>query len=184
MHVAWLCPRRRKGCIVSDLIAIVYPDQQTAQEARGTLARLQTEHLIEIDDAVVVTKDADGKVELDQSVPLTSAGAASGALGGGFWGTLIGLLFLAPLLGMAIGAAAGAIGGAISGKLSDFGIDDNLMEQLGSQFTPGTAALFVLVRRVTPDKVVEELSQYGGTVIRSSLTHEQEEALQQAIAAR
>jgi uncharacterized membrane protein len=169
---------------MSDLIAIVYPNLQTAQDARGALSRLQTEHLIEIDDAVVVTKGTDGKVNLDQTIPLTSVGAAGGALHGGLWGGLIGFLFLAPLLGMVVGGLAGAAGGALSGKASDIGVDDNLMKQLGSQFTPGTAALFVLVRKATPDKVVEELSQYGGTVIRSSLTHDQEAALQQALSGR
>lgn len=158
---------------MSDLIAIAYPDQQTASEVRQTLARLQTEHLIEVDDVVVVVKDNDGKVRLDQAVNLTSAGAASGAL----WGGLIGMLFFAPLLGMAVGAASGAL----SGKFSDFGIDDNFMQDVGTQLQPGGSALFVLVRRATPDRVLEEVGRYGGTVLRTSLSRDAEERLQAAL---
>lgn len=139
---------------MSELVSIADPGENTAGRVRGTLLRLQKEHLVDLDDAVAVIKGNDGKVRLDQAVPLTSAGALSG----GFWGTLIGLLFFAPLLGF-----------AISGKLSDHGIDDELMEQLGAQFQPGTSALFVLVRKATPDKVLAEVSQHGGKVLRTHL---------------
>jgi uncharacterized membrane protein len=158
---------------VSDLFAIVYPDTNTAAQVRSTLARLQTEHLIQLDDAVVVVKRQDGKVSLDQSLPLVATGAASGAM----WGTLIGMLFFAPLLGTVVGAASGAI----SGKLSDYGIEDDFMTQLGAQLQPGSSALFILVRKATPDKVLDEIKQYGGTVLRSSLTKDAEEALQAAL---
>jgi uncharacterized membrane protein len=157
---------------MSDLLAIVYPDEQTAMNVRDTLARLQRERLISLADAVVVTKRQDGRVELNQP-SLAAAGAASGAL----WGTLIGMLFFAPLLGL----AAGAAGGALSGKLSDYGIEDNFMKELGAQLQPGKAALFLLVRQVTPDKVLDAVKQYGGTVIRSSLTRDAEARLQQAL---
>jgi uncharacterized membrane protein len=166
---------------MSDLVAIVYPDEGTAAEVRQAVARLQKEHLIEVVDAVAVVKHQDGRVELDQSLPLTAVGAAGGAARGGLWGTLIGLLFFAPLFGFAIGALAGGLGGAISGKLSDIGIDDEMMKQLGAQFQPGTSALFVLVTKVTPDKVLDEVKQYGGTVLKTSLTREQEAQLQSAL---
>jgi uncharacterized membrane protein len=158
---------------MSELIAIAYPDKQTASEVRQTLARLQTEHLIELDDVVVVVKDNDGKVRLDQAVNLTGAGAASGAL----WGGLIGMLFFAPLLGMAVGAASGAL----SGKFSDFGVDDNFMQDVGAHLQPGGSAIFVLVRRATPDRVLEEVGRYGGTVLRTSLSRDAEERLQAAL---
>ncbi len=96
-------------------------------------------------------------------------------------GTLIGFLFFAPLIGFAIGSLAGAAGGAISGRMADVGIDDEMMKQLGAQFQPGTSALFVLVRKVTPDKVLDEIKQYGGTVLKTSLTREQEEHLEAAL---
>jgi uncharacterized membrane protein len=157
---------------MSDLLAIVYPDERTALDVRDTLVRLQRERLISLGDAVVVTRGQDGRVELNQP-SLAVAGAAGGAL----WGTLIGMLFFAPLLGM----VAGAAGGAISGKLSDYGIEDNFMKELGAQLQPGKAALFLLVRQVTPDKVLDAVKEYGGTVIRSSLTRDAEARLQQAL---
>jgi len=134
------------------------------------LAKLQREHLIELEDAAVVVKDAEGKVKLKQAINLTTSGAASG----GFWGLLIGTLFLVPLFGAAVGAATGAIGGA----LTDIGVDDNFMKELGKTLQPETSALFILVRKVTPDKVLDEVSKYGGTVLRTSLSKDDEEQLQ------
>jgi uncharacterized membrane protein len=158
---------------VSNLIAVAYPDQPTAERVRDELARLTREHVIEIEDAVVVTRQPDGNVKLHQTVNPAGAGAAGGVL----WGGLIGLIFLAPLLGAAIGAAAGAAGGA----LSDPGIEDNMMKELGHTLPEGGAALFVLVRQVTPDKVIPRISQYGGKILQSSLSNESEQRLQEAL---
>lgn len=155
---------------MSDLFAIAYEDEFKAEEVRLTLAKLEREHLIELEDAAVVVKDKDGKVTLKQAVNLTSAGAVSG----GFWGLLIGTLFFVPLVGAAVGAATGALGGA----LSDIGVDDNFMKELGETLTPGTSALFILVRKVTPDKVLDEVSKYGGKVLRTSLNKDDEQQLQ------
>jgi uncharacterized membrane protein len=166
-------PRRRN--IMSELVVVAYPDQYRAAEVMATLKRLQTEYLIDLDDAVYVTKDAQGKIKLDQSVDLTTRGA----LGGAFWGSLIGLLFLMPIFGAAVGAAAGAI----SGHYSDYGIDDNFIKQLSAQMQPNSSAIFVLVRKSTPDKVLPEVSKYGGTVIKTSLPNDMEEKLQAALTA-
>jgi uncharacterized membrane protein len=159
---------------MATLIAIAYPDQATANEVLATLGRLQTEHTIELEDAVVVTRNADGKVKLHQSAKLGVAGAAGGAL----WGGLIGLLFLAPVLGMAVGAAAGGAAGA----LTDVGVDDAFLKDLGTNLEPGGAALIILVHRATPDKVLPEIQKFGGKVIQSSLSDEAEANLQQALA--
>ena len=140
---------------------------------RLALLKMQKEYLIDLADAVVVVRDAKGKVKLRQLYDLTVAGAASG----GFWGALVGLLFLNPLFGFAIGAAAGAV----SGALSDVGIDDGFMKQLGETLKPGTAALFVLIRQMTVDRVVEEIQKYGGKVIKTNLCHESEAKLQAAL---
>ena len=158
---------------MSDLIAIAYDDPFKAEEVRLTLAKLQREHLIELEDAAVVTKNAEGKVKLNQAINLTAAGATSG----GFWGLLIGTLFLAPLLGAAVGAATGAIGGA----LSDIGVDDDFMRELGETLKPDTSALFILVQQVTPDKVLDEVSKYGGKVLRTSLSKNDEAQLQKVL---
>jgi uncharacterized membrane protein len=160
---------------MSDLIAVAYPDRETAEKVRSELARLTREHVIEIEDAVVVTRDANGRVHLHQAVNPTGAGAAGGAL----WGGLIGLIFLAPLLGAAIGAAAGAA----SGALTDLGIEDRLMKELGQSLPDGGAALFVLVRKVTADKVIPRISEYGGKILQSSLSDTAEQELQEALSA-
>lgn len=161
---------------MSDLIAIAYDSEYKAEEVRLTLIKLQKEHLIELEDAAVIVKNAEGKIKLKQAVDLTTAGAVSG----GFWGLLIGTLFLSPLLGAAVGAAAGAA----SGALSDIGVDDDFMKSLGETMQPGTSALFVLVRKVTPDKVLEEVATYGGTVLRTSLTKDEEAQLQEVLSTR
>ncbi len=158
---------------MSQLIAIAYPDLFKAEEVRLTLWKLQKEYLLELEDAVVVTRDARGKVRLNQAVNLTAAGAVSG----GFWGTIVGMMFLSPLFGAALGASSGAIAGA----LSDAGIDDQLMKTLAAKMEPGTSALFVLVRKATPDKVIKAIERFGGTILQSSLSHEDEAKLQKAL---
>jgi uncharacterized membrane protein len=158
---------------MSDLVAVAYPDEATAKEVLGVLGRLQTEHTIEIADAVVVTRNQDGKVKLHQ----TMKPAAAGATGGALWGGLIGLIFLAPLLGMAVGAATGGVAGA----MTDLGVDDRFMKELGTELEPGTAALIVLVASSTPDKVLPEISRFGGHVVQSSLSNEAEAQLQAAL---
>ena len=158
---------------MSDLIAVAYDDEYKAEEVRLALAKLQKEHLIELEDAAVVVKKEDGKVKLKQAINLTAAGAASGS----FWGLLIGTLFWAPLVGAAVGAASGAL----SGALSDIGVDDDFMRELGETLTPGSSALFVLVRKVTPDKVLEEVAPFGGKILRTSLSKDDESQLQEVL---
>jgi uncharacterized membrane protein len=158
---------------MSNLIAIAYPDVDTAQQVMTTLGELQVERSIELEDAVIVTREEDGKVKLHQARSTTGAGAAGGAL----WRGLIGLLFLAPLLGMAVGAASGAI----TGKLTDVGVDDSFLKELGEKLEPGMAAVIVLVSRSTPDKVIPAVRDYGGTVLQSSLDNEAEARLREAL---
>ena len=161
---------------MSNLVAVAFPDQGTAEEVMATLARLQTEHAIELEDAVIVTRNEHGKVKLHQSNKL----AASGALGGALWGGLIGLIFFVPLFGMAIGAATGAATGA----LTDVGVDDKFMKELGTKLQPGGAAVIVLVRRSTPDKVIPEIAPFGGEVIQTSLDDEAEQRLRHILQSR
>ena len=158
---------------MSDLIVIVYEDQFKAEEVRTQLLKLQKEYLIDLEDAVVAVKDDSGKVKLHQIFNVTAAGAVSG----GFWGTLIGLIFLNPLIGLAAGAGVGAL----SGALTDVGINDDFMKDLAATFKNGSSLLFVLVRKSTPDKVLAEIQGSGGKVIKTSLTHEQEQKLQAAL---
>ncbi len=160
---------------MSTLVAIGYDDPYKAEEVRLKLRKMQKDYLIDLGDAVVAVKDEQGKVKLHQAVNMTAAGAASG----GFWGALIGLMFLNPLLGLAVGAAAGAA----SGALTDVGINDAFMKELAATLKPGSSVLFVLVRKATPDKVLEEIKGTGGKILKTSLSHEDEAKLQAAISA-
>ena len=158
---------------MSELVAIAYDDQETAETVRKTLGELSQEKIVELDDAVVITLDEDGKVGLHQSYDPVVSGAAGGAI----WGSLIGLIFLMPLMGMVIGAASGALGGAIT----DVGVNDNFMRELGKKLTPGTSALVLLIRKSTPDKMLPRIEQYGGHVIQTSLSDEEEQRLRTAL---
>ncbi len=158
---------------MSNLIVIGYDSPFQAEEVRIKLLKMQQDYLIDLEDAVVATKGQDGKVKLNQVYKLTQ----SGALNGGFFGALIGMLFLNPLLGAAVGAGAGAL----SGALSDVGINDDFMKNLAGTFVPGTSALFVLVRKATLDKVLDELRGSGGKILQTSLSHEDETKLQAAL---
>ena len=158
---------------MSNLIAIAYDDVEAARSVLGELGELSVEHAITLDDAVIVERRPDGKVKLHQTTKPAAAGAAGGAL----WGGLIGLLFLAPFLGMAVGAASGGLTGA----MADIGVDDAFMKRLGEELQPGAAALIVLVRESTPDKVLPRISGYGGAVIHTSLSEEADEQLREAL---
>jgi uncharacterized membrane protein len=160
---------------MSTLVVVGYDDMFKAEEVRIKLMKMQKDYLIDLGDAVVAVKDQAGKVKLHQAVNMTAAGAVSG----GFWGTLIGLIFLNPLIGLAVGATTGAV----SGALTDLGIDDKFMTDLAGTLKPGSSALFVLVQKATPDKVLEELAGTGGKVLKSSLSHDDEAKLQAALSA-
>jgi len=159
---------------MSNLVVIAFPTEAKAEEVRQKLLAMQVEYLIELDDAVIAAKDAQGRIKLNQLINTTTAAAVSGT----FWGALIGLIFLMPLVGAAMGAASGAL----SGALTDLGINDKWMKETAAAIQPGTAALFVLVRKVTADKVLERLKGEGGTVMKTSLDHTKEAALQAALA--
>ena len=159
---------------MSDLVVIAFPTEAKAEEVRQKLLAMQKEYLIELGDAVIAVKDSNGNIKLNQLINTTAAGAVTGT----FWGGLIGLIFLMPLAGAALGAASGTL----SGYLTDVGINDKWMKETAAAVQPGTAALFVLVRKVTADKVLDRLKGEGGTVLKTSLDHTKEAALQAALA--
>ena len=158
---------------MSDLVAIAYDDLASAEQVVSNLGEAQKQHLIALEDCVIVERQADGKVKLHQP-PLAGAGAVGGAL----WGGLIGLIFLVPLFGMAIGAASGAAAGA----LSDTGVDDKFLKELGSHLDEGKAAVILLIREVTADKILPEI-KIPGKVIQTSLSNADEAALSTALEA-
>ena len=158
---------------MSDLIVIGFKDGFKANEVLIDLRKLEREYLIDLEDAAVVVRNKEGKVKVTQTQELVS----TGLLSGGFWGLLLGFLFYNPLMGWAFGAAAGAL----SGALTDIGIDDNFIREVGNTIEPGTSALFILVRKSTPDKVLEDLQKFEGKVLRTSLSKEDEAKLQAAL---
>lgn len=161
---------------MSTLVVVAYPTRYKAEEVRLQLLKMQKDYLVDLEDAAIAVKQENGKVKLHQLYSLTGAGAVSG----GFWGLLIGLIFLNPLLGAAVGAGAGAV----SGALSDVGINDAFMKDLAEQMQPGHSVLFVLFRSLTLDKALDELRGTGGTVIQTSLSHEDESRLRAALDSR
>jgi uncharacterized membrane protein len=160
---------------MSEMIVFAFKSETGAEEMRDALIRMQKEMLIKLDDAAVVVRKKDGKVKVKQAVSLVGAGA----LGGSFWGLLIGLLFWVPWVGLAIGAATGAV----SGALTDIGIDNGFIKEVGSTIEPGHSALFLLVREMKEDRVLGYLTQFGATVLRTSLSTEDEAKLRAAFGA-
>ncbi|WP_407520284.1 DUF1269 domain-containing protein [Methylobacterium oryzisoli] len=159
---------------MSDLVFIAFPTEEKAEQVRRQVLALQKEYLIELGDAVVAVKTPEGQIKLNQMINMTAAGAASG----GLWGTLIGFIFLMPLFGTAVGAASGAL----AGRFTDVGINDEFMREAARALQPGTAGLFLLVRRMTTDKVLADLRGVGGTVMRTSFDETKEAALREALA--
>ena len=156
---------------MSSLVVVGFPTAAEAEQVRRELVDIQREQLISLEDAVVVDHDGEGQVHLRQALNLTAAGA----MGGGFWGTLVGLLFLNPLLGAAVGAGVGAA----SGSLSDIGINDTFMRELGETLPKGSAALCLLIREATADRVVERLRGHAphARLLRTNLSHIDEDQL-------
>jgi uncharacterized membrane protein len=158
---------------VAELIAIGYPDETTAALAEEEAQRLAKELIIQPDAIAAIVRTKDGKLKVTTNHHVVGAGATYGM----FWGFLFGLLFFVPVFGMAVGAGLGAL----LGKFEKSGIDKEFQQQVRDMLQPGTSALFLVVEKVTRDKAVEAMSKYGGTVLKSSLSREAEQALQEEL---
>src|SRR5262249_24321116 len=156
------------------LIVVAFDDPNKADEVLSELRTLQRNYLVDLEDAVVAVRRPDGKIQLKQSVDLIGTSAASGGIWGALWGTLVGVLFLNPLIGFAVGTMVGAGTGALAGALVDYGINDNFIRELAKTLNPNNSAIFVLVRKIQPEKVLAELSRFRGRVLRTSLSPDQE----------
>ena len=167
---------------MADLVVLDFDGTETADAVLTKLRSLRKQELIDLLDACIVVHPENGDIQIKQSVNLTALGASSGLGTGALVGTLAGLLMLNPLAGFAIGGLAGAAMGAVSGRLSDYGINDEFIRELGKTIKPGTSALFLLVARATPDKVIAEINQYNPRILQTSLTEEQENRLRAALA--
>jgi uncharacterized membrane protein len=160
---------------MATLVAIGYPDQGTAEQARQTVQQLESELIIQADQVAAISRDLEGKYHVQTSHGGASAGG--GAAWGGFWGLLFGLLFFIPVIGLAFGAGLGAL----FGHMGEKGIDKQFQQQVRDYVKPGTSALFLIIEQVTEDKAVAALEQYGGTVIKTSLSDEDTKKLQDAL---
>jgi uncharacterized membrane protein len=160
---------------MATLVAIGYPDQATAEQARQTVSQLEQDLVIQADQVASISRDLEGKYHVHTSHGGASAGG--GAMWGGFWGLLFGLLFFVPIAGLAFGAGMGAL----FGHMGEKGIDKAFQQQVRDYVKPGTSALFMVIEQATPDKAIAALQQYGGTVIKTSLSDEDTKRLQEAL---
>jgi uncharacterized membrane protein len=172
---------------MSELVCIAFKDSGAADQVLNELRAMETAYVLDLEDAVIVVRDKDGKVHLKQCVDVFG-GATHGVALGALWGALMGLLFMNPLAGLLASLAGGAGGGAMTlaageyGLLSDYGIPDNFIKALGGTIVPGTSAIFLLIRNFDEDKLLLGISQRGGTILKTSLSKEQEERLRAALA--
>ena len=158
---------------MAELIAIGYPDETTAELAAEEARRLSRDLIIQPDAIAVIVRDKEGNYR----VHTNHHAVGGGAVWGMFWGLLFGMLFFIPVFGMAIGAGMGAL----MGKVGKAGINKEFEEQVRGLVQPGTSCLFLMIEKVTPDKAVEAMSKYGGTVLKTSLSKEGEKQLQEAL---
>ena len=158
---------------MSTLIAIGYPDETTATAAGDEAERLAKDLIIQPDAIAVIRRDVNGHYHVTTNHHAVAGGTAYGM----FWGLLFGMLFFIPVFGMAIGAGLGAL----MGKMAKTGIDKQFQEQVRDMVQPGTSALFLVIEKATPDRAIEAMSKFGGTVLKSSLSKETEAELQAAL---
>lgn len=158
---------------MSTLIALTYPDPSRTAEVMDTVRRLNTTALLDLEDALHLTKHAEGQVTLH----LDPSKTGPGLVVGGMVGLLVGTLLFVPVGGAALGAGLGAL----LGHSTDGGIDESFRAALGEQLVPNSSAIFLLVREAALEEVVLELSQYGGTVLQTTLSPEAEALLQAAL---
>lgn len=154
---------------MSELIVIGYDDHAVATQAYNEVQQLQKDFVVQLSGLAVVQVDDEGKSHVETPGKIVGVSAASGAL----WGMIIGLLFLVPFVGLALGGALGAL----MGKMGKSGIDDEFRSQVQEMLKPGTAAVVVMASKITEDKFADAMKQYGGTLLKTSLSAEDEKDL-------
>jgi uncharacterized membrane protein len=158
------------GKHMSELIVTGFKGQFTADEVLLDLFKLEQVHLIDLDDAAVAIRKKDGTIILKHSNILVMADAAKGC----GWGLVVGAVCLNPLMGTLVGGVIGAMVGEIAKVVEKIGIKDDFIKELGDTLTPDSSAIFILVRKGTPDKVAAELGKFDGKLLRTSLSPESE----------
>ncbi len=158
---------------MAELVVIGYPTEAGAQEVMCVLRALERDRVIHTACSAVVVRDDDGELRVATPTHAAGAGAASGAL----WGMVIGLLFFMP----AGGVVAGGAMGTLFDQMSDLGINDEFKARVGNLLRPGTAAVTILFQKSTPERTIDALAPYGGTVLRTRLSHAVEQHLQESL---
>src|SRR5216683_3281843 len=149
------------------LVVLKFPTADGAMNMLGRLESLQKQQLITVrDGATIIWPAGASKPKTKQLTSMTGAGA----LGGAFWGMLFGLLFFVPFFGLAVGAAVGAL----AGRFAHYGINEDFINQVRSQITEGTSALFLLSSGAVVDKVAEAVKDTKFEIISTNLSKEQE----------
>jgi uncharacterized membrane protein len=183
---------------MAELIVVGFKkDMYRASEVLNTLQDMNNSWVVDLNDAVAVYRDYNGKLRVDQSYQLTSG---EGAAWGGLFGGLIGAMLAAPFTaGVSAAAAAAAVAagslsgvtlGATAGALDaaswkeDFGISEDFVQRVGTLVQPGDSAIFALVRSLDPDLVAAQFKGYGGTILRTTLSSEQRARVEATLHAR
>lgn len=154
---------------MSELIVIGYDDHDKATAAYNEVMNLQKDFVVSLQGLAIVTVDAEGKSHVETPQKIVGVSAASGAL----WGMLIGLLFFVPFVGLALGGAMGAL----FGKMGKSGINDQFRSQVQELLKPGNAAVVIMASKITEDKFADAMKAYGGTLLKTSLSEEDEKEL-------
>jgi uncharacterized membrane protein len=154
---------------VSELIVIGYDDHAKATEAYNEVIAMQSDYVVTLNGLAIVTVDSEGKSHVETPSKIVGVSAASGAL----WGMVIGLLFFVPFVGLALGGLTGAL----FGKLGKSGVNDEFRSQVNDLLKPGMAAVVVMASKITEDKFATRMQPFGGTVLKTSLSEEDEKEL-------
>ena len=157
---------------MSELVAIAYPDERQASAVMDAIKRLDEAGTLDLDDAVAVAKDREGRIQVAGATSHMARGAAGGLL----LGAVLGMIFVAPVVGALFGAASGALAGSFHDvEQNDF------VRQVGDNLKPGSSAILMLVSKADPEKTLAALHQYGGKVMRTTLPDDAEARLRAAL---
>ena len=156
---------------MSTLVAVTFAGEADARAALGSIRALEKDGQIGIEDTAVVTKDADGKVQVKNEA---SSGTETGAVVGAILGSLLFVVF--PL-----GIIGGAVIGGLVGRAAAPGVDGTFVKEVEASLAPGGSALFLLVKSGSPGLLIASMRQYQGTVVQTSLDEEEEAALREAL---
>jgi uncharacterized membrane protein len=156
---------------MSDLIVITFDGDESAEAAYAKVQELQTDLVIDLAGLALVKVDEKGKTHV--TTPGSNAFIAAGATGGGFFGMLIGLLFFVPVAGLVLGGLVGAL----FAGLDKSGVNEEFRAQVKNAVDAGRSAVVIYSRSMTEDKFAKALEPLGGTLIKTSLSDEDERVL-------